>query len=177
MDENDQHIEPLNDAELAWVTEELANAQKLVAKHCPGVTCEALTPQILDRAYARAYESAPDSDAEYANAVINAIGIAFGQHLVDTLGFEWCAVFDAHGQELAVVAFPDTAKMLVFPPNLVAKRWTDGTTDFLTYVDKGIQDNHSLFREHWRKRGGRSTASSKYSLLSWIRGKLFSNRG
>ena len=73
------------------------------------------------------------ADGNYANAVINAIGIAFGQYLVDTLGFQWCTVSDSHGQELAVVALPDTAKVLVFPPNLVAKRWESGTTDFLSY--------------------------------------------
>lgn len=143
---HDQRIERLNEAEQAWVRDEIANARALVRHACPDTPDAPLTPQILDRAFAAAYHATPRGDGAAANAIINTVGIAFGEYLVDTLGFEWCIVIDSDGKELAVVALPDTAKVTVFPPNLVAKRWENGTTDFLDDVYKVIQQQVESFR-------------------------------
>ena len=171
MPPNDQRIEPLNRAEFAWVRDELANAQ---ARRI------ALLTRMLPTSSRRKFSTRrmplpttprPRPMPNYANAVINAIGIAFGQHLVDTLGFQWCAVSDSHGQELAVVALPDTAKVLVFPPNLVAKRWESGTTDFLGYIYTGIKDDLDNFRTHWeqQEQSALSPTSPPTGFSSWLR--------
>lgn len=171
---DDQRIEPLNEAEQAWVRDEIARARELVRYYCPDTPDAPLTPEILDRVFADAYDAAPDGDGDYANAMINAVGIAFGQYLVDTLGFEWCAVFDSEGQEIAVVALPDTAKVRVFPPNLVAKRWQNGTTDFLGYVYKGIEGELDRFRRDWEADEQPQQASdSRTGWVAWIQ-RLFS---
>jgi hypothetical protein len=150
----DQRIEPLNDAEQQWVAAELRNARQLVDRLVPADAGAAMTPQVLDRAYKAARQSAGHGgqgrqDADAANAIINAVGIAFGQHLVDQLGFTWVAVFDEHGSEIAVVGLPGQANMLVFPPNLVAKRWAAGTVDFLAHVCTGIEDDLMKLKAAW----------------------------
>lgn len=166
-----QRIEPMNEAERAWIRDELANARRLISLHAPDVGDDPYTPEVLDRVFKAAYESARPSDADYANVTINAIGIAFGQYLVETLRFEWCAVFDGYGQELAVVGLPGKANVLVFPPNLVAKRWTAGTTDFLWYVYKGIEEDFAKFREHWEGHNHplQFASSTRSGILSWFR--------
>lgn len=145
MSETNQRIEQLNDAERTWIREEIANALELVRVHCDENA--PLTPKMLDRAYSAAYRIAPEADTGYANAVINATGIAFGQYLVDTLTFQWCIVLDSQGQELAVIAFPETAKMLIFPQNLVGKRWKAGTTEFFEYVYRRIRNDREEIRK------------------------------
>ncbi len=147
---SDQKIEPLNEAEQDWVVEELGNAALLVRHFSPDDVGVPFRPEVLDRAYKAAYESDPD-DLDHSNAVINAVGMAFGQYLVDTLGFEWAKVTDKHGCELAVVALPGTADVIVFPTNLVAKRWEAGTVDFLWYVFLGIEEDLLNFRRAWNK--------------------------
>jgi hypothetical protein len=144
----EQRIEPLNDAEQRWITAELGNARALVDSVSPDDAGSALSPIVLDRAFKAARLSA-GVDANAANAIINAIGMAFGQYLVDQLGFSWVAVFDKDGSEIAVVALPGQADMLVFPPNLVAKRWASGTTDFLDYVYEGIRKDVKNFEADW----------------------------
>jgi len=167
-----QRIEPLNDAEQRWVAAEVSNARNLVAQFNPGDASDTLTPEILDRAY-RAARSSAAEDADSANAIINAIGMAFGQYLVVQLGFEWVAVFDDYGSEIAVVALPGQANMLVFPPNMVAKRWASGDTDFLSVVYKDIEEDLRKFQASWSApsatRGPMSQAESAVKPSSWMK--------
>jgi hypothetical protein len=58
-----------------------------------------------------------------ANAIVNATGAAFGQLLVNTAGFRWVVVSDEHGTEMAIIALEGTADVVVYPMNLVAKRY------------------------------------------------------
>jgi hypothetical protein len=53
------------------------------------------------------------------NTLINAVGLAFGQHLVDRLGVRWVVVTDECGTE---AAHEPRGDLLMFPPNLVGKR-------------------------------------------------------
>lgn len=135
-----QKIQPLNASEQQWVTAELANARKLVELLNPADAQAELTPVVLDRTYKAAREAAGD-DASSANPIINAIGMSFGQYLVDQLGFSWVVVSDRQGSELGVLAFPGQADMIVLPPNLVGKRWAAGTVDFLEDIYRGIVEN------------------------------------
>ncbi len=135
-----QKIKPLNEAERQWVVVEVANARRLVEIMSPADAESEMSPEVLDRVYKTAREAA-GNDASGANAIINAVGMAFGQYLVDKLGFGWVTVFDRHGAELAVIALPGHADIVVFPPNLVGKRWESGTVNFLNDVYLGIVEN------------------------------------
>ena len=65
------------------------------------------------------------------NGLINAIGIAFGQVLVDRLGFRWVIATDDYGTDLGVVAAEGTGDVLVYPANFVAKRFEERRTGFI----------------------------------------------
>jgi hypothetical protein len=70
-----------------------------------------------------------DGTPEDANAMINTIGLGFGQRLVDDLGMRWVIATDSYGTEMAVHhPFQDT---LLYPANLVAKRWESRQSGFL----------------------------------------------
>jgi hypothetical protein len=170
----DQRIESLNDAEQQWIARELVNARQLVDLLSPSDAGAALVPEVLDRAYKAAREAAGQS-AEAANSVINAVGMAFGQYLVDQLWFKWVVVFDKDGSEIAVVALPGEANVLVFPPNLVGKRWVEGTTDFLGYVYKGIEEDLRKFEAGGAGRPSNEQATGRKGTAgktSWF-GKWF----
>jgi Domain of unknown function (DUF3806) len=113
-----------NEAELAWVREYVdATAgfaeQFGVAEGRPGV-------DELDALWAAWL---PNAAPEDANAVVHMIGFSFGQHLVDDFGLRWVVVSDEHGTEMAV--HREAGDVLVFPANLVAKRWETRHTGFL----------------------------------------------
>lgn len=90
------------------------------------------TAAALDRAWSAwlaQWESTPAETREDPNPFINAVGIALGQHLVDALGLRWVIVTDQYGTEVAVHG--DPGNVLIFPPNLVGKRFASRTTGFI----------------------------------------------
>ncbi len=114
-----------NDAELEWIANNLAATREMVAEFAGRVSN--LEPAVLDVAYAAWFaQHAPKS--EDPNPAINAFGIAFGQHLVDQLQLNWVVASDQHGTEMAVHGQP--GDILVYPPNLVGKRYSAHETDF-----------------------------------------------
>ena len=152
-------IQPVNDSEVAWVKDQLAGAAKFVAEFSPADAdaAQPLTPAVLDRAFAAWMKTttataSKSSDASSINAVINHVGIAFGQSLVEGIGFTWVIATDEHGSELAVYALPGRGDVLVYPANLVAKRWERRETNFLEVTYQRIaQDVRAVFRQ-WRAR-------------------------
>jgi hypothetical protein len=82
------------------------------------------------------------------NAVINYVGIAFGQALVGGIGLKWVIATDEQGSELAVYGFPGHGDVLVYPANFVAKRWERRETNFLEKAYQQIgQDIRGVFRD------------------------------
>lgn len=128
---SEQKIEPPNESELAWV-----------AAHVDAVkeaTGGEVSVGALDELYAGWYEewaAKPEESREDPNDMINAVGLTFGQALVDGAGLEWAVVTDEHGTEIAVHGQP--GDVLLFPPNLVAKRFERGETRFLEAIYDGI---------------------------------------
>ena len=133
---SDAKFNSLNDAEIAWVGEELARARQYTGACCPEDPEASMNPETLDRVFKMCREAKPDDNE--VNNIINAVGIAFGHYLVENLPARWYAVTDQYGCDLAVAEVRGDAQMFVCPTNLVAKRWQDGTTDFLSYVFTGI---------------------------------------
>jgi hypothetical protein len=63
------------------------------------------------------------------NHIINAVGIAIGEHLVAALDLRWVVASDDYGTELAVHGEPGS--VIVYPANLVAKRFESRTARFI----------------------------------------------
>ncbi len=127
-----QRIEALNDAERAWIESNLRTACAFVHAYAAEVAERLPSPAGLDRAWATwlgAWAAQPEGTREDPNPSINAVGIAFGQHLIDALGLYWAVVSDEHGTEMAV--YGNDGAVLVFPANLVAKRFSSRTTGFI----------------------------------------------
>lgn len=142
-------IEPLNDSELTWIKEQLAGASRFVAEFSPADASQPLSLAALDRAFS-AWLNRPSQrpDASAINSVINQVGTAFGQALVDGIGFTWVIATDEHGTEVAVHAFPGRGDVLVYPANFVAKRWERRETSFLEDAYQRIaKDARNVFRQ------------------------------
>jgi hypothetical protein len=97
---------------------------------------DVLAPTVLDRAWDR-WMSERDP-ADDPNPYINAFGTALGWYLVDRLELEWKVVKDDAGTEMAV--WSRAGDLLVFPANLVAKRFSAGTTSFFADVAQQTED-------------------------------------
>lgn len=115
----------LNASEREWIAKNLAATRELTAAFVDDSS--ELDPIALDAAFAD-WMSRHDFDSEDPNPAINAFGIAFGQYLADHLALEWTVATDEHGTELAVRGEP--GDILIYPGNLVAKRYMDRTTGF-----------------------------------------------
>jgi len=130
-----------NDAEREWIANNLVATRELVAEVGDGTAD--LTPSALDAGYA-AWFSQHDAETEDPNPVVNAFGIAFGQHMVDQLQLEWVVASDEQGTEMAVHGQP--GDILVYPPNLVAKRYTARETGFFAPLFSNMQEQITTVR-------------------------------
>ena len=126
----EQKIEDLTEKERAWIQQQLAGAAKLVEIMTPEAAAQPLTLNILDEAFA-AWMAIEETDSTVVNAVINRVGVAFGQFLVDKLPLRWVIATDQRGSDLAVYGLPGTGDVLLYPANFVAKRWERRETQFL----------------------------------------------
>jgi hypothetical protein len=125
-----QRIEDLNDAERDWLASCIDGARQLIAAYSPADVSRPLDADVLDRTYA-AWLATGETDPDRVNQVINAVGFAFGQLLVDAAGFRWVVATDPYGCEMALLALPGRGDVLVYPSNMVAKRWQSRETGFL----------------------------------------------
>jgi hypothetical protein len=148
-----QRIDTLNANEAAWIKIQLQNASKFIEEFSPEDLVQPLILSALDRAFAAWIASDP-VDADLTNSVINCVGIAFGQALVDGIGLKWVIATDDQGSELAVYGFPGRGDILVHPANFIAKRWERRETNFLEKAYQKIgQDVRAVFRDWQRSQG------------------------
>jgi len=147
-----QRIHPINASEAAWIKTQLENAAKFVEGFSPKGSEQVLALSALDRAFAAWIASEP-SDTDLINAVINYVGIAFGQALVDGMGLQWVIATDEQGSDLAVYGFPGRGDVLVYPANFVAKRWERRES---TFLEKAYRQIGNDVREVFRKWQGSS---------------------
>jgi hypothetical protein len=145
-----QRIAPLNANEVAWIKTQLENASKFVEGFSPEDSEQPLTLSALDRAFA-AWTTSESVGTDLINAVINYVGIAFGQALVDGIRLQWVIATDEQGSDLAVYGFPGSGDVLVYPANFVAKRWERHETNFLEKAYRQIgYDVRGVFR-NWQR--------------------------
>ena len=125
-----ERVEPLNEPEREWVETNVAVAKQMLDG--------ALSAGGLDNLWAALLSEEPDDP----NPAINAVGLAFGQLLVDRLGLPWVALTDEHGTEIAVRG---AANFTVFPTNFIAKRYAGRETNFIASAyDEMVQTAESL---------------------------------
>jgi Domain of unknown function (DUF3806) len=127
-------IEAPNESELNWIRQNIAVARALAEQY--GVSSERpLDANTLDGVYANRradWDQQDDGERLDPNDVVNAIGLAFGQSLVDQHGLHWVVASDEHGTEIAVHG--SKGDLLVYPTNLVGKRFESGETGFLAPI-------------------------------------------
>ena len=138
-------ISELNDSERAWLEAHVNVAGILVETYAAARSRAPLTPESLDIAWS-AWISGASDDVEMANTIVNARGAAFGQFLVDSAGFRWVVATDERGTEMAVVALEGTADVVVYPMNLVAKRYEAKERGFIPQLLERIRDQVSSLR-------------------------------
>ena len=116
--------------EIGWIQQQLDAAKLFIEAFSPADAGQPSSREALDRAFA-AWLAQNSQDNAEVNGVINAVGIRFGQFLVDEANFRWVVASDAQGTDLAVLALPGRGDVLVYPANFVAKRWERRETPFL----------------------------------------------
>lgn len=112
---------------MAWIAENLDAARSLVVRYASKAE-GALEPSRLDAAVTGWSSGRDPKQKIEPNALVNALGLAFGQFLVDTLGMSWAVVSDEHGTDIAVHSSP--GDILIFPTSAVAKRVESGEFPF-----------------------------------------------
>ena len=139
----DAKVNAITDVEREWVAGQLAAAGRFVADY--GSPRHPAGLDALDHAWA-SWLDRQSVDPEDPNTVINAVGVAFGQALVDS-GFAWVIAEDADGTDLAVFCLPGAGDVLVYPANLVAKRYEAREQQFLQATHDAILAELAQLRE------------------------------
>jgi hypothetical protein len=121
-------VDALTETEVRWVETQLAAAADLA--HAYTGASEPLPS--LDRMAAtlQAWRSRPEPRDPDVNAVVNALGIAFGEHVRRSTGLGWVIAADDQGTDLALHGQP--GDILIYPANAVAKRIVAGEDDFFS---------------------------------------------
>ena len=128
----EQKIESLTEKEQNWIDDQINGATKLIEIMVPEAAGKPMKLAFLDEAFA-AWLSTGETDSQVINAVINQVGIAFGQFLVNGLGLRWVIATDKAGTDLAVYGLPGKGDVLIYPANHVAKRWERREANFLQH--------------------------------------------
>jgi hypothetical protein len=124
----DTTVTPLSDDERTWVSAQLEAARQFVADYGSTRTMDLAA---LEHAWASWLDRQAVDPAD-PDPVLNAVGVYFGQSLVDSLdGFEWAHTEDEAGVDLAVYGLPGAGDVLVYPANLVAQAYGSGDASFL----------------------------------------------
>jgi uncharacterized protein DUF3806 len=123
------NTESLTEKERQWVEVQLHAAEDFVKDMLSKPV--QMTLRNLDRAFEAWVDSVSKKDVSEINRVINCVGVAFGQILVDQIGLTWVIATDKDGSDLAVYGLPDRGDVLIFPANFVAKRWERDEVNFL----------------------------------------------
>ncbi|HEV3097104.1 MAG TPA: DUF3806 domain-containing protein [Candidatus Dormibacteraeota bacterium] len=131
--------EDLNPSEVTWVGQ-MQEAGRVLHEAYVGRLATIPDLQALDALWVR-WQSDRDPGRPDPNTVVNALGLCFGQQLVDRLGFRWAAITDEYGTEMGCIAQP--GEVTVFPANLTAKRLEKGAEpffcDFFSQVEARVQ--------------------------------------
>jgi hypothetical protein len=135
---------PPSEAELRWIAANLRRALHLAGEHGDPKSSSAPSLAALDRAWVAGCAELREGEGD-PNPLIQALGIAFGQYLVDRHGLEWVVATDPLGTEMAV--YGEVGEVLVYPLNLVAKRWQRTEGAFLEALGATMDADLATLRQ------------------------------
>lgn len=143
----------LTPAESEWIRRHLEEAVAIVSEHAPGDEWAPLRLEALDRAWSHWIRRADSYSSDEINRVLNGIGVAFGNALVETNNFEWVIASDDYGTDLAVVACRGRGDVTVYPTDFVGKRWDRREGEFLAHGYATILEHVQKTKDEWRAAG------------------------
>jgi hypothetical protein len=135
------HLEELGADEQVWVQGNLA----LVADS--GVDLD--DADALGRAFdaeARRWFGTPEAERGDPNALVNAFGLALGEHLRRACGLRWVVATDEQGSEIALHRDPHDVRL--YPTAMVARRWYDGTEGELQALVAAVRESLAELTEN-----------------------------
>jgi hypothetical protein len=124
-----------NSSEQTWVGQ-MQEAGRLLHEAYVGKLDRLPDVQALDAVWVK-WQSDRDPGRPDPNTVVNALGLCFGQQLVDRLGFRWAVITDQYGTEMGCIAQP--GDVTVFPANMTAKRLDQGPAPFFAELFSQIE--------------------------------------
>jgi hypothetical protein len=125
----DASVAPLTAAETAWIESQLAAAAQFLADYGSAHHGDSLDG--YDHAWA-SWLDRQSVDPADPDPVINAVGVLLGHHLVtDLADFGWVIATDDAGTTLAVHGLPGSADLLIYPADIVSRRYEARVAIFL----------------------------------------------
>jgi hypothetical protein len=125
----DATVSPLTDTETGWIAAQLRAAEQCLADYGSDRTAAGLDG--YDHAWA-SWLDRQRVDPANPEPVINAVAIVFGQTLVDSASeLNWVLATDPEGTTIAVHGQPGSADLLIYPSDVIFRRYETGTTFFL----------------------------------------------
>ena len=137
----DPSIAPLNDAERTWLAEQLTRLAKV------GVDVDDLASlgHLYDEQL-HEWLATPPPDRADPNDLINRLGSGLGEHIRRHTDLTWVVAADQFGTEIAL--HRGDGNVLVYPANMVAKRWVAGELGALARLGQAtVEAVHSIPRE------------------------------
>lgn len=119
-------VQDLHQSEVSWLGQ-MQEAGRLLHEAYVGKLDTRPDVQALDTLWIK-WQSDQNPGRPDPNTVVNALGLCFGQQLVDRLGFRWAVITDEYGTEMGCIARP--GDVTVFPANMTAKRLQNGARPF-----------------------------------------------
>jgi uncharacterized protein DUF3806 len=128
-------VQDLNQGELTWLGQ-MQDAASVLHQAYVGKGDAMPDVQALDAVWIK-WQSDQNLGRPDANTVVNALGLCFGQQLVDRLEFRWAVITDEYGTDLGCIAQP--GDITVFPTNMTAKRLENGARPFFRELFSQIE--------------------------------------
>jgi hypothetical protein len=122
-------------AEEVWLAKHLSEAVQFIERHTGSVN-GAFDPARLDAAFT-GWNGCPVLEREEERVVVNALGTAFGQWLVDTQSMAWVVLTDGDDDDFGVRHAQ--LEITVAPLAIAARRMQSGMNDFFTVLGRLIQ--------------------------------------
>lgn len=139
-------LQPLNAGESEWLQSNLQLASRLVETYTG--QSSGLPSLSLLGATLVAWSRAPEDAREDVNVVVNALGLVFGQHLVNALDLRWVVASDDKGTDIAVHGYP--GDILAYPTNATAKRVVAQDYNFFATLFDDLVRDISQARRAWQ---------------------------
>jgi hypothetical protein len=133
-DDVDRHRE-LTGAEQVWLAKHLSESVRFVETH-GAIAGQVFDPAVLDAAFT-GWNGCSIAEREEERVVVNALGTAFGQWLVDTQGMTWVVMIEDDGEDFGVNH--DRIGLTVAPLTIAARRMQSGMEDFFSVLGRLIK--------------------------------------